>query len=708
MEKISVIIPVYNSEMYVGKCIESLNKQTYKNVEIILVNDGSHEACTTLLEQLASENEKIRLFHFQSRKGVGAARNFGLEQAIGKYVYFLDSDDYLPKETLELLVSNIKHYPIARGRMYSTYFSSSFAIIFSGANSVKMYRENKYNLIKNDSAQNFLIKKSFIDELQLRFSEEVETYSDLPFILPALREVGELPYVREAIYFRRKRNDPILNPSLSQNEEIDHIGNFLKMYRLLKEDNEDELTDDFLDTQFLNFYRKHIVSHFENARHIDTYFHMLSDAAKQIEPRNLATYDMVLKREIRTLKKGDRRKYRRINMQHHFLRDVKAGLKSKEAFYHFLYKRLFTKMEKKSTYVFFESFQGKSFSDSPKAIYNYMRENHPEYTLIWSMAGKQDIPGNPKQVSRLGLQYFYYLARSKYWVINARMPNFIDKPEDTVYLQTWHGTPLKRLAGDMEDVHMPGTNAERYKINFNNETKQWDYLISPNAYSSEIFKSAFWFEQELLEVGYPRNDVLYTKNNEQDQEAIKRKLNLPLDKKIILYAPTWRDDEFYKKGQYRFELQLNMQDMRAELGDDYIIMLRMHYVVASQLDISEFEGFAYDFSNYDDIAELYLISDMLITDYSSVFFDYANLKRPILFYTYDLEKYRDTLRGFYIDMETEVPGPLLKNTDEVIHAIENIGEVEDAYGERYTEFYNRFCHWDDGEAAKKTVEKVFE
>src|SRR5699024_6490654 len=122
---------------------------------------------------------------------------------------------------------------------------------------------------------------------------------------------------------------------------------------------------------------------------------------------------------------------------------------------------------------------------------------------------------------------------------------------------------------------------------------------------------------------------------------------------------------------------------------------------------SAFEGFAYDFSAYDDIAELYLVSDILITDYSSVFFDYANLKRPILYYTYDLEKYDDTLRGFYIAIETEVPGPLIRRTDEVIDDIQNINDIQDRYKERYDDLYNRFCHWDDGNATKKTIEQVF-
>src|SRR5699024_3753397 len=137
------------------------------------------------------------------------------------------------------------------------------------------------------------------------------------------------------------------------------------------------------------------------------------------------------------------------------------------------------------------------------------------------------------------------------------------------------------------------------------------------------------------------------------------------------------------KGQYKFQLKLDLDKLQKNLGDDYIIIMRMHYVIATKMDISEYEGFAYDYSFYNDIGELYLVSDLLITDYSSVFFDYANLKRPMLFFTYDIDKYRNTLRGFYIDMENEVPGPLLKKTDEVIDTIKNIIDMNEKYKNRY-------------------------
>lgn len=707
MGEISVIIPVYNTEAYVEACVESLIKQTYKNLEIILINDDSDEKCRSLLESMSQRDERIKLYHFEERKGTGAARNYGISKASGEYIYFLDSDDYLPKQTLELLVTNIKDFDVIRGRMYSTDFSTSFAIVFNGADQIKMYEENRYNLLRNNSAQNFLIRRDFVQKNKFKFLENVDVYSDLSFMVPILIQVMQIPYVKEAIYFRRRRNDPLKNPSLSQSKDALLIQDFLIVYHYLKDKFHDELANEFFDKQLLNFYRKDIVTYFKDAEKIEDMHQILSSAMRKLNRESLKGYSYVLKSEVKSLAGGSINRFKRLNHRHHFMRDLRDGLNSKEKFYNFIYERFLFKLKKKENLVLFESFQGKSYSDNPKYIYEYMTRHFPDYTFVWSMSETEHIPGGATQVNRLSLKYFYYLAKAKYWVSNSRMPNYIKKNPGTTYLQTWHGTPLKRLAGDMEDVFMPGTNSAKYKQNFYNETQKWDYLIAPNAYSAAIFKSAFWFDKDMLEVGYPRNDILYNKNNEEDIKGLKQKLNLPLDKKVILYAPTWRDDEFYTKGQYRFNLKLDLEKMRQRLGKDYIIILRMHYFIASQLDISEYEGFAYDLSSYNDIAEIYLVSDVLITDYSSVFFDYANLKRPILFYTYDLEKYRDTLRGFYIDMEKDVPGPLLKKTDEVIHAIQTIDQVEESYQERYDEFYQRFCHWDDGKASQKTVEKVF-
>ena len=217
------------------------------------------------------------------------------------------------------------------------------------------------------------------------------------------------------------------------------------------------------------------------------------------------------------------------------------------------------------------------------------------------------------------------------------------------------------------------------------------------------------YDKEMLETGYPRNDILHLPEDERERQVgeIKNNLGIPLDKKVILYAPTWRDDEFFDKGQYRFTLQLDLARMQETLGDEYVVVLRTHYFIVNVLDLSAYQGFVFNASTYDDIAHLYLIADLMITDYSSVFFDYANLRRPILFFMYDIEKYRDALRGFYIDIEEELPGPILMTSDEVIATVQNLPQVEQTYEEKYRVFYEKYCGWENGTSTKQVVETVF-
>lgn len=350
--------------------------------------------------------------------------------------------------------------------------------------------------------------------------------------------------------------------------------------------------------------------------------------------------------------------------------------------------------------ILFESFLGRGFSDNPKAIYSYIRKHHPDMRCVWIF--NEPPTEQLEWVKRGSFRYHCLMARAGYWVFNTRQPKNVIKRSGTVYLQTWHGTPLKRLGLDMEEVFIGGQDSETYKNTFVRQAAEWDYLISPNRYSSEIFRRAFGFSGEMLEIGYPRNDLFF-KTSPDVIHGIRTYLGIPHKKKVILYAPTWRDDAYIVPGKYRFDLELDLRELKNRVGEDYVVLLRMHYLVAENLDLSGLEDFAYDVSKYSDIAELYLISDILITDYSSVFFDFAQLRRPILFFTYDLTRYRDELRGFYLDFEHEVPGPLLMTTSEIADAIEKIEDVSSHYAERYDAFHERFCSLDDGEASARAV-----
>lgn len=355
--------------------------------------------------------------------------------------------------------------------------------------------------------------------------------------------------------------------------------------------------------------------------------------------------------------------------------------------------------------ILFESGIGKQYADSPKYIYEKMLEQGTNYQIIWVY--NKNLPirhASTKRILRLSPQYFYYLAKAKIWVNNQNFPAYIRKRPKTTYLQTWHGTPLKRMLFDIENVV---GRTDGYIERVSGAIKNWDYLISPSEYATNAFRSAFRYKGKMLEVGYPRNDIFYRDDKVIIEKRTKSRLHVPKDKKIILYAPTFRDNEVGGKNKFSFHLEMDLKQMQEKLADDYILLLRMHVIVSSRITIDEgLADFVYDVSNYPDIQELYLISDILITDYSSVMFDYANTKNPIIFFTYDLKTYRDQMRGFYIDFEKEAPGPLVENTEQIIESINNMTDVKQQYKERYHAFYDKYCSLEDGKASERVIKEV--
>ncbi|MEG2799379.1 MAG: CDP-glycerol glycerophosphotransferase family protein [Erysipelotrichaceae bacterium] len=374
-----------------------------------------------------------------------------------------------------------------------------------------------------------------------------------------------------------------------------------------------------------------------------------------------------------------------------------------------LYRKVFLHLPVRHKKILFESFLGRNVSGNPKYLYKYMNDNGygNAYKMYWILNDMdEEVEGCAKKIQRRSIAYYYHMATAGYWMFNTRQDSDIVKREKTTYLQTWHGTPLKRLGMDMDSVSMATvSNIVDYKKEFVSNSRRWDYLLAQNQYSADIFRRCFAFRNELLCLGYPANDILFN-STQSDIENLKEKFNLPKDKKIVLYAPTWRDDNFLKKGYYQMKMQLDLKMMRESLGEDTIVLLRMHYLIMNSIDIDEFEGFAYDFSNNCDIQELYLVSDILITDYSSTMFDFANLKRPIIFFTYDIEDYRDSLRGFYFDFEKEAPGPIVKTTKEVIQSIQHSDELLIEYQQKALAFYQKFNSIDDGHAARRVLDII--
>ena len=365
----------------------------------------------------------------------------------------------------------------------------------------------------------------------------------------------------------------------------------------------------------------------------------------------------------------------------------------------------------------FEAFNGRKYCDSPKAIYLEMLNDkkYKDYKFVWAFVNPDEfkfLEKNPrtKVVKYHSDEYRKTFASAKYWFTPSRLPDYIIPKEDQVYVQFWHGTPLKRLGFDIE---VKGKNAlntiKEWTQKYEYDARRYTYMVSPSKFTTEKYISAFNLkaigkDKCILETGYPRNDALF-KYDEKYVNKLKKELGLPKDKKIILYAPTWRDDQHEAGVGYTYKLGLDFDNFKKKFSNDYIILFRTHYLVAKAVDLSKYKGFIYDVSDYSDINDLYILGDMIITDYSSVFFDYANLKKPMLFYMYDLSDYKNNMRDFYIDLD-ELPGPIVEEEEDLYNEIANIDKYWKKYEKKYEKFNKKYTYLDDKNSSKRVLDEI--
>lgn len=345
--------------------------------------------------------------------------------------------------------------------------------------------------------------------------------------------------------------------------------------------------------------------------------------------------------------------------------------------------------------IVFESMWGKKYSCNPQYLYEYIDKNHPEYKCVWSLNDERiPIKGNGIRVRRHSQEYYHYLAIAKYLVSNVNFPDEYVKRDGQIEIQTMHGTPLKTLGLDVVGDFRNEDSRKKYI----KKNSRWDYLIVQGEFMKSKAYDCFCFEKNIMETGYPRTDILFDRDREQEQ-CIKKRLGLPLDKKIILYVPTWRI-----KGI--FHLELDLQKMREALSDEYILLVKLHHFSPVCHELVPDDAFVFDLGSYRSIEDLYLISDVMITDYSSAMFDYVLLDKPMIFFIYDLEGYRDRLRGIYVDIESEAPGPIVYDTDGLIVAVENLDDEMEACGGRIARFKEKYVGYENPDSCRMIVRKV--
>lgn len=343
--------------------------------------------------------------------------------------------------------------------------------------------------------------------------------------------------------------------------------------------------------------------------------------------------------------------------------------------------------------IVFEAYWGAQYSCNPRALYEYIDREHPEYKCVWSLTDeKMPIKGNGIRVQRQSAEYYHYLATAKYFVNNVNFENAYKKRPGQIEIQTMHGTPFKSLGLDVKD-DFPDEKAVQ---NFIKRNRRWNYLIVQGKFSESMAWQWFRYRGNILRTGYPRTDDLFNVS-EEEVRSLKKLYEIPLDKKIIIYAPTFRH-----KGRY--EMPLDLELMREKLAGEYVLLIRLHHFINNSYKVPEDGRFIIDAGKYSSIDDFYKIADVLITDYSSVMFDYALTGKRLIIFAYDLEEYTDSIRGTCFDLKEEAPGPVVETTEDVISAIRN---DDGSYDGKHKAFLEKYLTYENAESSKKIFEEVF-
>ncbi|WP_270888950.1 CDP-glycerol glycerophosphotransferase family protein [Pedococcus sp. 5OH_020] len=346
--------------------------------------------------------------------------------------------------------------------------------------------------------------------------------------------------------------------------------------------------------------------------------------------------------------------------------------------------------------IVYNSFHGR-YSCNTRSLYERLA-GRPGTEHVWLADPEHQaaFPSDVRTVDINGPESRRLLESADLLISNTHTEVEWEKAAGTTYLQTWHGTPLKRIHNDV--LWAPEGRLRR----LDGDIARWDLLLSPNAVSSPRLTKAFAYDRLVAETGYPRNDSLLAPDADRVRQEVRESLGIGPGMTVVLYTPTWRDDECFVDASSEIRLALDPAEFVEAMGPDHVLLVRSHNMVTGRSRLDAVRG-VLDVSYYPDVSELYLAADVLVTDYSSTMFDFAVTGKPMVFFTYDLDRFASAVRGFYFDFTADAPGPLVSTPEELTETLHDLPAIEGDYAERYATFRDTYCHLEDGAATERVV-----
>ncbi|MGL5826045.1 MAG: bifunctional glycosyltransferase/CDP-glycerol:glycerophosphate glycerophosphotransferase [Nocardioides sp.] len=350
------------------------------------------------------------------------------------------------------------------------------------------------------------------------------------------------------------------------------------------------------------------------------------------------------------------------------------------------------------------SYFGESATDSGVAIAAELRRRGSDLPVYWAVHGHSvPIPDGAIGVIVQSPQWYELINSASYYIDNMFQPEYHQKPAGQVVVQTFHGYPFKQMGLP----HWQKQQFSQARIDsYLSRIRDWDFVVSPASYATPLLARDFVCEDHMLEIGYPRNDVLNSAEGDKIRAITRTDLGIRDDQTAVLYAPTFRDYLAKNDNRASWPDFFNLRRAMNRLGDGYVLLIRGHAFNARTKQRVPMPGGCIDVTDYPEVSDLYLAADAAVVDYSSLRFDFALTKKPMIFHVPDLKRYRDA-RGWLFDFELSAPGPLVDTTDQVVDHLLDLDSVRARWASAYATFGADYLDLDDGFAAARFVDAVF-
>ncbi|WP_392670949.1 CDP-glycerol glycerophosphotransferase family protein [Streptomyces sp. LN785] len=711
MPRFSVIVPAYRVQAYLHESLDSVLTQSYEDFEIIAVDDRSPDSCGAIIDEFAARDSRVRALHLPENVGLGLARNAGIAQATGDYLIFLDSDDTLTPGALRSIADRIAEtgdpdvlvYDYARTYWTGESVRNNFAEHLAETGPATFTLAGRPGLLKVLMVVwNKAYRRGFVEAEGFAFPPGY--YEDTPWTYPVLMAAGSIAVLDQVcVGYRQRRQGNIL--STTSRKHFDIFDQYDRVFAFI--DARPALAAwrpvifrrmlDHFSTLFTTRGRLPRGSHaefFRRARaHCGRYRAPGAPAPRRARLRH-GLIRAGAHRTYRALWSAQlvRGRLRRLSGAVH--RAVRAASLQ-------LYYRVQLRLPVRADRAVFAAYWHRGYACNPAAIEAKARELVPGLRTAWICRAEDahTVPAGTRPLTPGTYRYWQALARSKYLVNNVNFDRRLVKRRGQVLLQTHHGTPLKSMGLDLQDRPAAARAMDFEQLLAN--VDKWDFSLSANRHSTLVWEKAYPSASAgctTLEYGHPRND-LFRRATAADVARLRESIGVPVGATALLYAPTHRD---YRRTQHPV---LDLERLIGSLGPDFVILTRAHYSYGAP-PVRRTHPRIIDVSGHPSVEEVALASDALITDYSSLMFDYANLDRPIVIHSGDREAY-EAARGTYFDLRSCPPGAIVHSDDELLDIFATGHWRGSRSAQLRAAFRARFCPYDDGHAAERVVRRVF-